>query len=292
MLRRAHTGAHLALILIVVLLTTSVVFAQDAKPEPVGLRPDAPTYAVHGPYWVGYKTFVIGSGTERQLTTHLWYPALNPKNEKEEIIYQGKFKDPTLPADLPGDIYGHALLNAEADMANASYPVIVFSHGFSVSVALYSHILEHYTSYGFVVLAIEHIEKFDPAYSELWAASIDRPRDIKQLLDYAETLTTTGGEMAGLIDMKHVAVAGHSSGGYTTLAAGGAQYDLKAFNARCATLPKDDPLTFLCAPLVDREADMAARAGLNPMPEGLWPSMGDSRVTAIIPMASDSYLFD
>jgi predicted dienelactone hydrolase len=28
------------------------------------------------------------------------------------------------------------------------------------------------------------------------------------------------------------------------------------------------------------------------MPEGLWPSFGDARVTAIIPMASDSYLFD
>ena len=37
---------------------------------------------------------------------------------------------------------------------------------------------------------------------------------------------------------------------------------------------------------------MAARAGLDPMPQGLWPSMGDPRVTAIIPMAGDSYLFD
>jgi predicted dienelactone hydrolase len=37
---------------------------------------------------------------------------------------------------------------------------------------------------------------------------------------------------------------------------------------------------------------MAARAGLDPMPQGLWPAMGDPRVTAIIPMSSDSYLFD
>ena len=37
---------------------------------------------------------------------------------------------------------------------------------------------------------------------------------------------------------------------------------------------------------------MAARAGLDSTPEGLWPSMGDPRVTAIIPMAGDSYLFD
>ena len=37
---------------------------------------------------------------------------------------------------------------------------------------------------------------------------------------------------------------------------------------------------------------MAALAGLDPMPEGLWPSWGDSRVDAIITMAGDSYLFD
>ena len=28
------------------------------------------------------------------------------------------------------------------------------------------------------------------------------------------------------------------------------------------------------------------------MPEGLWPSFGDPRVKAILPVASDSYLFD
>jgi predicted dienelactone hydrolase len=28
------------------------------------------------------------------------------------------------------------------------------------------------------------------------------------------------------------------------------------------------------------------------LPEGLWPSFGDPRVTAIIPMAGDAYLFD
>ena len=37
---------------------------------------------------------------------------------------------------------------------------------------------------------------------------------------------------------------------------------------------------------------MAARAGLDPMPDGLWPSFGDPRVTAIVAMAGDSYLFD
>ena len=37
---------------------------------------------------------------------------------------------------------------------------------------------------------------------------------------------------------------------------------------------------------------MAARAGLTPTPQDLWPSFGDPRVTAIVAMAGDSYLFD
>ncbi|HRW09125.1 MAG TPA: hypothetical protein P5121_28665, partial [Caldilineaceae bacterium] len=62
--------------------------------------------------------------------------------------------------------------------------------------------------------------------------------------------------------------------------------------ARCATLEADDPLAFFCMPLVPNEAAMAERAGLAEVPEGLWPAVGDPRVTAIIPMAGDSYLFD
>jgi predicted dienelactone hydrolase len=114
---------------------------------------------------------------------------------------------------------------------------------------------------------------------------------VKQTLDFAEVLTEDG-EMAGMIDMGRVAVVGHSYGGYTALAVAGAQYDLTAYNARCAELAEDDPLTFFCAPIVPMQAEMAARAGLENIPEGLWPSFGDPRVTVIISMAGDSYLFD
>jgi predicted dienelactone hydrolase len=264
-----------------------------AEQPPAGLRPDAPPYAVRGPFAVGYKPLVIGEGTELPLGASLWYPALNPTGESEEVTYAFKIKDATWPADIPTVIHGHALLNAAVDGSQGPYPLVVYSHGFSSVNAAWTHtLLEHYASYGFIVLAPEHIEQFDPEFGDLWKASIDRPRDIAQTPDYAEELTAPGGEMAGLIDMEHVAVVSHAYGGYTALAMAGAQYDLAAYNARCAQLPEDDWLSFLCAPLVPKEADMAARAGLDPMPQGLWPSFGDPRVTAIIPMAGDSYLFD
>ena len=279
---------------------TAVPAPAEAQTTPQGMRPDAPTYAVHGPFAVGYKPLVIGAGSKRPLQGSLWYPALNPSGRKEEITYTVTQKDSTWSTDLPKIVYGHALLNADVDAAKGPYPLVVWSPGFVASAAWNSNLLEHYASYGFIILSPEHIEGLYPSdfastpmvISDFWKSSIDRPLDIKQTLDDAEKLTAPGGALAGLIDMKHVAVVGHSSGGYTALAMAGAQYDLAAFNARCAQLPKDDPNTLFCASLVPKEAEMAARAGLHPIPQGLWPSLGDPRVTAVIPMSSHSYLFD
>ncbi len=210
----------------------------------------------------------------------------------EEIAYDVVFKDTTWSPATPPVVYGRASLEAEIDATGGPYPLIVLSHSFSGSTAGYSALAEHYASYGFIVLAPEHTEQFDETFADLWKALIDRPADVTRTLDFAEELTANDGAMAGLIDMDNVAVVGHSYGGYTALAMAGAQFDLDAFNARCEQLPEDDPSAFLCASLVPHEADMATRAGLDTMPEGLWPSFGDSRVTAIVPMAGDSYLFD
>ncbi|MFN8440630.1 MAG: prolyl oligopeptidase family serine peptidase [Caldilineaceae bacterium] len=265
----------------------------QAPSAPQGLRPDAPPYAVHGPFGVGYWSPANSDGSTRPMQMSIWYPALNPTGKQEKIAYTTDLKDATIPADqriVPS--LGHALLNAEVDVAKGPYPLVVFSHGFTGSAGAYSAYQEHYASYGFVVLAPEHSEQYDESLQDLWKSAIDRPRNIKQALDYAEALNAPGGELEGMIDMARVAVVGHSYGGYTALAAAGAQYDLVAFNDRCAQLPEDDPFAWICTVLVPNEANMAARAGLEPMPTGLWPSFGDPRVKTIVTMAGDSYFFD
>jgi predicted dienelactone hydrolase len=99
--------------------------------------------------------------------------------------------------------------------------------------------------------------------------------------------------MAGLIDMEHVAVAGHSRGGWTALLAGGARYDLENLHQWCDTeRAAGNPFAEdVCNVIMPHEADMVAAAGLDAMPDGLWPSMGDPRVDAIVPMAGDAWLF-
>jgi predicted dienelactone hydrolase len=284
-------------LILVALLVSACQSVQAPAPQQTlsaskSLRPDAPPFAMHGPFGVGYRPLVIDEGTERPLEVSSWYPAHIPAGAIEEVTYDVKHKDVTWSPNTPPVVHGHALQNADIDDSKGPYPLVIFSHGFSLSAAWYNTLAEHYASYGFIVLAPEHTEQFDLEFGDLWKSLIDRPDDIKQTLDFAEALSAPGGNMAGMIDMEHVAVVGHSYGGYTALAMAGAQYDLAAYNARCAQIAEDDPLFFFCAPLVPMEAEMAARAGLDSIPTGLWPSFGDPRVTAIIPMAGDSYLFD
>ncbi|MEZ4522820.1 MAG: hypothetical protein R3A46_14415 [Thermomicrobiales bacterium] len=199
-------------------------------------------------------------------------------------------KDTTwAPAETPV-ILGRAVRDAETDGSGSPCPLWCLSHSLPAARRA-TALAEHYASHGFIVLAPEHSEQFDEELGDLWKALIDRPADITETIDFAEELTARDGEMSGRIDMQNVAVVGHSYGGYTALAAAGARFDLEAFNARCDDLPKDDPSTFLCMSLVPNEANMSARAGFDAMPEGLWPAFADPRVTAIVPMAGDAYLF-
>ena len=120
-----------------------------------------------------------------------------------------------------------------------------------------------------------------------------RPADIRRTLDYAESLAATGGAFEGLLDLEKVAVTGHSSGGYTALAAAGARIDVEAMHQRCeAGRAEGDPHAEECGWIEGFEAEIAALAGFDPMPEGLWPSMGDARVDAIIPMAGESFMYE
>ncbi len=286
MLHRTRTWAHFALI-IVILLSLSVVFAQDTKPTAVGLRPDAPTYAVHGPYWVGARDFTINPDSKRPLDITVWYPALNPKGLAEKVSYPLLPKvDMGLPADWRAQLAGRALLDAAPDMASAPYPLVIFSHGFGGNRQSSAYLTEHLASYGFVVIAPDHIEMWDPALSKIANSYVERPMDVQQVIAYAETLTKSGGNLAGVFDINQMAAAGWSNGGYTALTLGGARFDAGALNERCKGVPPDTPFANICNATVPNEAEMAKLAGLNSVPEGFWPSWSDSRVKAVISLAS------
>ncbi len=276
------------------LLTTACGSAQPSTTSATAETSTASlTYAAQGSHAVGYQVFTTTGAQQQPLTLRAWYPARRPDDKRPATITYttpNKFDEQITPGKEVTSV-GQALPDAQPERTGGQYPLVVFSHGYALSPIVYSTLVEHFASLGYIVLAPEHNESFDGSLTGFWKELIDRPVDIHRTIDYAEQLTKSGAPLAGLIDTDNVAVVGHSYGGYTALAAAGARFDFAAYKTRCAALTADDPLEFFCAP-IPNESDMAERAGLDEVPSGLWPSVGDPRVKAAISMAGDAYPFD
>jgi len=293
--RLVATVCGLAVLVAGGLQTTGSASAQPSTTSATAetSKPSLP-FGEQGRHAVGYRVFTTTGAQQEPLTLRAWYPARRPDDKRPATITYtalNKFDEEITPGTHITAV-GEAVVNGVPARTAHPYPLVVFSHGYALSPIVYSTLVEHYASRGYIVLAPEHNETFDQSLTGFWKALIDRPVDIRRTLDYAEVLTEPGAPLAGLIDVDRTAVVGHSYGGYTALAAAGARFDFAAYKARCAALAAEDPLNFFCGPVVPRESDMAARAGLLAVPAGLWPSFGDPRVKAAISMAGDAYPFD
>jgi predicted dienelactone hydrolase len=278
------------------LLTTGPVSAAQPSTTLATAKTSKPllSYASQGKHAVGYRVFTTTGAQKQPLTMKVWYPARSPGDKRSASISYtapNKFGQQILPGQQI-TAGGRVLANGRPERTSRPFPLVVFSHGYGLSPIVYSTLVEHYASQGFIILAPEHNDIFEQSFPVLWQALIDRPVDIHRTIDFAEQLTKPGAALAGLIDMDRIAVVGHSYGGYTALAAAGARFDFAAYKNRCAAVKADDPLDFFCSPALSKESDMATRAGLGSVPTGLWPSVGDPRVKAVISMAGDAYLFD
>ena len=239
---------------------------------PAGLRPDAPTYAVHGPFAVGARDFVIGEGDDAIQMT-VWYPALNPTHAKEKIIYHLSEKVASIPPLSVEEriSFGMALQDATPDRAQAPYPLVVFSVGLAGFRQQNSYLPEHLATYGIVVISGD--PRGETLFGEFWAGAATRQIDVKRIITYADELTAPGGEWAGLIDTEHIATAGHSSGGWAALAGGGAQMDF----GWCAANPDLVIEGTDCTQFPAHQDEIAAMLGLASTPETLWPPTNDPR---------------
>lgn len=253
-------------------------------PEP---RPDAPAYGVPGAYAVGRR--VLEMAEEPNLELSLWYPAEAGAGEAEAYAYQVKLPvvgKVTLATDA-----GYAVPDAAYDLANGPHPLVILSPGFAMSTSSYGWLAEHLASYGFVVLAVEHDEQMNPE-TGLWQGAIKRPFEIQAVFAYIDTQTQPGGALAGLVDPETVAVLGHSYGGYTALAAAGARIDSAGLTAHCETAVREEhPAAWLCDMLLPHLPEMAELAGLESLPDSLWPGWGDGRVDAVVALAGDAFFF-
>ena len=272
----------LMVVVLTVLAIGSPVGAQDDNPPaPQGLRPDAPPYAVHGPYAVGTREFVIEPDSERPLAITVWYPALNPDGVAEAYTYQY-----LTWGEAPVTTEGHAIADAVPDAAGGPYPLVIFSHGHFMYRQQSVFLTEHLASWGFVVMSADHFGNTattnPPEYGDTNPAhNYYRTVDITREMDYADELTADGGALAGMIDTTQVGVTGHSFGGLTALQAGGAGLDFDYFRTACEQNPEG-----ACQLTLDELDKIAALAGLDGVPESPWPPfVDDARIKAVVPLA-------
>ena len=250
---------------------------------------DLPNYATRGQYAVGTQEMVIDGDTSLDAT--VWYPALNEDGAEEAILYP-YMTNPDSSMGMEPAVSGQAISDAAYDLDNGPYPLVILSHGFSLGRTGYAWLAEHLASHGFVVVAPQHYELVDETLSDFWRASITRPQEIHVVLDTIEAQSTDG-EFAGLIETEHIAVVGHSYGGYTALAMAGARIDINGMSSLCDIAEQEaDPNAWLCGMVLPYVDNMVELAGFDAIPEGLWPSWGDERVNAVVSMAGDAYFFN
>ncbi|MCC7205917.1 MAG: hypothetical protein IT323_01335 [Anaerolineae bacterium] len=252
---------------------------QDATCAPPmrGIRTDALGFAMTGKHWVGVREFTIADA-ERPLPVTAWYPAMNRDCTETRIVYENDARiqeHPVLRGMFPRA--GNAIPDAGPDRGDGPYPLVVFSH------ALYSQrwqspwLAEHLASYGYVVLATDHEDHARMDSMDYERSVFSRPKDVSRLIDYAATLTAADGALAGLIDLEKVAAVGHDAwGALGPLLLAGARLDLEPLRSWCA----DHPAYVCIATLVQPLEKQAAERGYPR--EGLWPSMADVRLDAVV----------
>jgi dienelactone hydrolase len=118
------------------------------------------------------------------------------------------------PVVLPAPGRGQDLeVRVTAPVTGGTWPVIVFSHGYSQSLDGYGPLADHWAANGFVVVQPTHLDARelalspeDPRTPLIWRIRVE---DLKHVLDGLDLVESV---IPGTIDRERVAVAGHSWG--------------------------------------------------------------------------------
>jgi predicted dienelactone hydrolase len=116
-------------------------------------------------------------------------------------------------------------------------PVVIFSHGLGGSREGYEYLGRHWAGCGYVAVHLQHEGSDDAVWKGAEASermkamkkatldirnALNRPRDVSFAIDQLTALNADEiSPLKGRLDLQRIAVAGHSFGGFTTMAIAG-----------------------------------------------------------------------
>ncbi len=176
-----------------------------ATTTPGPAHPKRRSQPPHPPFAVGERTatfidrsrevLVPGRGLEpRKLITLILYPARGPASR--------------------------VVRNGVAEQAAGRFPLVIFGHGFAVTPAPYTPLLEAWARAGYVVAApVFPLENADAPGGPNESDLVNQPADMSFVITRMLAASANAhSALAGLIDPRRLAVSGQSDGGETALA--------------------------------------------------------------------------
>lgn len=231
----------------------------------------ARAYVEPGPHPVGVATLEL----DADRAVEVWYPAVD--GTSGTVAYDVR---DFVPASIRGILTGDVPATYEvagargADPAEGTFPVVLFSHGFSGFRTQSSFLTAHLASWGVVVIAPDHPSR-DLRNVLGGTAGGDVQESSADLLAALELVAADDG-LGPSLDLERIAALGHSAGGGTILLA--AEDDrLDGYVSMASGQREEAPLpdvpSFFLGGTVDGVVPMArTRAAFDaaPSPSLLW----------------------
>lgn len=211
---------------------------------------------------------------EQALVTRIWYPT--------NRIAQSVSHD----IGPPGHpiFRGHpAVDNAPLASAQATYPLLLLSHGTGGSADDLDWLASALAEHGYIVAGVNHPgnNALEPLTREGFVLWWERATDLGEVLDAMLGDKTFGPH----IDPARIGAIGYSLGGYTVLELAGARTDLQGFEAYCHSPAAD----VNCRPPTDKTKSAIVAAPLSAAAIASMRRSGasyrDPRVKAVFAMA-------
>ncbi|ORV51717.1 chlorophyllase [Mycobacterium europaeum] len=149
-------------------------------------------------------------------------PRTTPEDHAERTTPVISVRPVTLTAPSRGQ---DLQVRVSAPAHGGGLPVIVFSHGMTLTMDDYAPLSEYWASRGFVVIQPTHLDSLglspdDPRTPDIWRI---RVRDLTAILDQLDSVEAAVPGLIGRIDVGRVVVAGHSWGAQTASMLSGAR---------------------------------------------------------------------